>query len=192
MKVTDPTGLAVRLTTRPIGATALASLNEFGWCSIPEWLDGPSMAAVLSDAIGLDEAGCSREAAIGASDERGLNTQIRRSRLCPLYPPPPPSAGSIDTRVALYSAADALRAELQSAVGLELPQLHPFRTELSYLYYPEGGFYRRHLDVPRGNGGWHLRTRRPGEKPSPALCIVLTADFETRASPFILCELATL
>lgn len=34
-------------------------------------------------------------------------------------------------------------------------QLAPFETELSYLFYPEGGFYQRHIDVPASDDGWY-------------------------------------
>ena len=37
---------------------------------------------------------------------------------------------------------------LRSRMLLALPPLEPFRTELAYLYYPEGGRYLRHMDVP--------------------------------------------
>lgn len=152
--------MKLTLPARPISEPALASLAERGWCMIPEWLDPPSVAAILSDAEALD-AICAREAGVGSREGRDVDTQVRNSRLCALYPPPPPSAGCIDTRMALYGAADSLRAELQTAVSPSLPELHHFQTELSYLSYPEGGFYKRHLDVPRTNGGWYLRSRRP-------------------------------
>eukprot|EP00967_Tisochrysis_lutea_P010734 scaffold12243_cov31-Tisochrysis_lutea.AAC.1 len=151
---------APRLIARPIDANAIASLAQRGWCVVPKWLDPPSTAALLADAIALD-APCARNAAVGSHDARGVDTQVRNSRLCALYPPPPPSAGFADTRMALYSAAAALREHLQAEESLGLPEMHPFQTELSYLYYPKGGFYKRHLDVPPTNDGWYLRTRRP-------------------------------
>lgn len=76
--------------------------------------------------------------------------------MLPLIPPPRPSAGDIDTRLALSSAVSSLRAELAAvSAELTLPELSPFQTELAYLYYPEGGFYLRHIDVPSARGGWN-------------------------------------
>jgi Rps23 Pro-64 3,4-dihydroxylase Tpa1-like proline 4-hydroxylase len=43
---------------------------------------------------------------------------------------------------------------------MALPYLEPFETELSYLLYPVGGHYRRHLDIPRTQiAGWKLQGR---------------------------------
>mmetsp|Transcript_24883 Transcript_24883/g.52850 ORF Transcript_24883/g.52850 Transcript_24883/m.52850 type:complete len:157 (+) Transcript_24883:88-558(+) len=40
-------------------------------------------------------------------------------------------------------------------------QLAPFQTELAYLFYPEGGYYKRHIDVQRKDGGWNRLGRSP-------------------------------
>ena len=59
----------------------------------------------------------------------------------------------------LYAAVDSLRLEIDSA-QLGISRLTPFQTELAYLYYPVGGHYLRHRDVPAVNGGWYPLGRR--------------------------------
>jgi SM-20-related protein len=127
-----------------------------GFCVVPNWLPSVGVQAVLSDAVALHDAGLSRAAAVGSTGHgnRGLREQVRRSRMAPLIPPPRPSAGCIDTRMHLYNQISYLRQELSSNPALQLPPLEPFHTELSYLYYPRGGFYKRHIDVPAQGGGW--------------------------------------
>ena len=73
---------------------------------------------------------------------------------------PPTSAGSVDTRIRFYAWVDRLRSQLaDEAELLSLPPLDPCSTELSLLFYPSGGFYARHLDVPATADGWYLRHR---------------------------------
>jgi len=52
-----------------------------------------------------------------------------------------------------------LRQQLQDEEALGLPELTPSYTELNYLLYPDGGHYKRHLDVSRQNDGWILHGR---------------------------------
>jgi hypothetical protein len=42
-----------------------------------------------------------------------------------------------------------LRVALAASSGAALL---PFATELGYAFYETGGFYRKHVDVPRGAG----------------------------------------
>ena len=123
-------------------AAALSSLARDGFAVVPDWLPAPLAHAVRADALALDREGLARSAAVGSRDDDGdnsvrLDAEIRRSKLCPLYPPPRPSAGDIDTRMLLYESMSALRDELSESPILDLEPLSPFHTELSYLYYPE-------------------------------------------------------
>jgi hypothetical protein len=80
---------------------------------------------------------------------------VRISRMLPLYPPPPTSAGDLDARLALAEGVRGLQAQLENAAPLVgVPPLSTYHTELAYLYYPVGGMYRRHVDVPSTRGGW--------------------------------------
>ena len=142
----------------PLPQGALSALASHGFCAVPNWLDAKATDAVLRDALLCEAEGLPRRAGIGST--RTGDTAVRqdhstrRSSMLPLYPPPRPSAGDVDTRLALSAAVSALREELSACADLALPELSPFQTELAYLYYPEGGFYLRHVDVPSVRGGW--------------------------------------
>lgn len=149
----------------PLPAAALEALERDGWCVVPQWLPADAVSAILADAEALDAAGLPREAGVGStrsgSTARRMDTEVRRSRMLPLIPAPSPARGHVDTRLALAAAVEALRAELDAAAALPtLAPLAPFQTELSYLFYPPGGHYLRHVDVPSVGDGWNALGRR--------------------------------
>lgn len=158
------------LISRPLPPSALGELQR-GFCVIPNWLPPDAVSAVLDDALALDRAGLPRTAGVGndrhASGQRRVDDETRRSRMLPLIPPPRPSVGCADTRIALHRCVLSLREELQGALP-SLPQLEPFHTELAYLYYGEGGFYAKHMDVPASHGGWSRMGRRAEDGGSPS------------------------
>lgn len=142
----------------PLPSATIAQFDRDGFCVVPNWLSAAAADAVLQDALLCEAEGLPRRAGIG-STLRGSTAirqedQTRRSSQLALIPPPAPSAGDVDTRMALAEALRCLRAELEASVAT-LPALSPFHTELAYLYYPTGGFYLRHIDVPSVRGGWN-------------------------------------
>jgi len=144
-------------------ARALSDLSLHGYAVIPNWLSRVDTSAVAADALAVDAAGLSREAGVGSNrhQDQRLDEEIRRSRMCPLVPPISNAVGHVDTRSDLIGKLNAVRDQLNSAsVQLELPPLAPFQTELSYLFYPPGGFYLRHVDVPSSSDGWVPMGRR--------------------------------
>ena len=155
--------MIVDLGCASIPQTAISKLARHDFCAIPNWMPAQSVQAVLDDALALEECGLSRRAGVGSVRHcnRQLNEEVRRSSMCPLIPPPRPSAGSIDTRLGLADAICGVRDQLSQLTELGLPRLEPFQTELSYLYYPIGGFYWEHVDVPSKSGGWQPLGRRP-------------------------------
>ena len=110
-------------TARPaaLPSTALSSLAEKGFAVIPDWLPEPMMCAVLADALALEREGLARSAAVGSrtggDEQRRLDEQIRKSSLCSLYPPPRPSAGDVDTRMALYESLRSLCKQLNECAA---------------------------------------------------------------------------
>lgn len=141
---------ATALPPRAVGSL----LGAEGYCAVRSWFSADAAALLLDDARALDACGLARAARI--SQAGSLDLEIRRTKMAPLYPPPPNSCGHCATRSALYDRIRALAAELSSRAKVSLA---PFRTELAYLYYPPGGFYRRHIDVPPKDGGWVRRGR---------------------------------
>jgi len=132
-----------------IGPGHMAALGSQGFCVVPDFLAPSNVERLAADVLALDKAGVSREASVGNPQQGTLQLarETRRSRMTPLYPPPLPSAGSIETRMELYRTIERLRSTLDSA-PLGLPPLQRFDTELAYLSYPTGGFYKKHVDVP--------------------------------------------
>lgn len=118
----------------PLPASALEQLERDGFCIVPRWLPARTTDALLADALALERAGLSRGAAVGSQqsgdEKRRMNDDVRRSSLCWLYPPPPTSAGQVDTRAVLYSAMHALRRQLDATDLLSIDPLAPFSTEV--------------------------------------------------------------
>ena len=182
----------------PLPSAALRSLRDSGFCAIPNFLSPISTRAVFDDALLCEEAGLPRSAGIGSARGAGKagairqNEAVRRSSMLTLYPPPTNSVGHGDTRDALIQCINAVRTQLETAPELQglLPPLAPFHTELAYLFYPEGGRYLRHMDVPSRRGGWSPigRDAEDGGSFSQAalrreisLLLYLNSDWDTAA-----------
>ena len=153
-----PTALAELRSPPSLSPAALTDLSCAGFCVVPGWLSAAAAQAVLTDAMSCEAAGLPRRAGVGSTRSGATavrNDEVtRRSSMLPLYPPPRQSAGLVDVRLALMEAVRSLGAELE-AQAQWLPALAPFRTELAYLYYPAGGLYLRHMDVPSARGGFN-------------------------------------
>ena len=121
------------------------------------FLSAPTVASLLEDAMALE--GMSREAGVGSKQSRRRDAGVRRCRTLALHPPPLSTAGRPDVRLGLSRLTHELCAELsgESQTTSE-PPLDPLETELGYIYYPIGGCYEAHVDVPAAEGGW---TRSP-------------------------------
>jgi len=128
---------------------------------IPQWISAADTDAIRADTIAVADGGGCVDSHVGTYTVK-LDTSVRNSRQRRLYPPPPNSLGSVGTRDRLIGAVGRLRDELQATaacVDLQLPHLAQHATELTYLLYPQGGHYQRHLDVPMREGGWVRRGR---------------------------------
>ena len=139
-----------------LNASARAALERDGFVVVERFLAPALVAGLRADAAALGAAGKFVRAGVGSPDGHSgkgskLDVEIRRSRCCWLLPPPPTDVGEVGARRALLATVEALRVELAAALGLAL---EPFRTEVQYLDYPAGGYYQRHFDVGKRNGGW--------------------------------------
>ncbi|EOD05694.1 procollagen-proline dioxygenase-like protein [Emiliania huxleyi CCMP1516] len=139
---------------QPLPAAALDSLERLGYAVVPGWLRAADTAALLADALALEAAGVPRAAGVGGVAESEssdwaveLKTELRRAASVWIHEPPLSLHGAPAARLALLSTAEALRAELLDA-GCTARPLDTEATSLAYLYYPAGGFYRRHRDTP--------------------------------------------
>ena len=140
-----------------LSTAQLEHLHLHRYVIVPNWLSVAQTAALQHDALAVD-AHSGFESHVGTASP-ALDHSIRRSRQRPFYPPPSNAAGCVATREKLIAAVNKLRDTLQSSALMDLPSLRPFETELSYLCYPDGGHYQRHLDQPYANAGWVRRGR---------------------------------
>lgn len=148
----------------------LRVLGDERYVVIRNWLSSEQIDDLQADAIAVDATQSSFDCCVGSIDGGArLDHSVRRSRQCHFYPPPSNAAGSVAARASLIDDVRRLRVQLQASATVPLPYLEPFETELSYLLYPVGGHYRRHLDIPRRqDAGWKLQGRAASE--SGSLC----------------------
>lgn len=158
--------------------TAAHQLHANGFVVVPNWLPRKVIDGVKEDM--LASQGKAREAGVGTTASRQrqptwrVDETIRRSHLVALHPPltswveshPSAVIPRLETRLSLTAHLDGLCSELNAlkATG-DLPSLRPLRsieTELGYVYYPTGGFYERHVDVPAGSRSWDGRSVSSG------------------------------
>ena len=150
----------------PLSPSQLQTLSDNRYVVIKDWACVQQTASIRQDTMDVSAAGYSFDSRTGNSGRVGsaaLDTSVRNSRQCPLYPPPSNAAGSVSTRADLIVAVNALRSQLQASRTLALPHLEPFETELSYLLYPRGGHYKRHLDNSKRREGWKLQGRQAAD-----------------------------
>lgn len=145
--------------------TQLQALNDHRYVVIKHWISNTQTDELMCDALAVRRFGGTHDCQIGNDRSVGPvhDPSVRNSRMCTLYPPPSNSAGSVDVRARLTSIVDGLRRELQASSVLALPYLEPFQTELSYLLYPVGGHYQRHLDTGYHARGWKRLGRQASD-----------------------------
>ena len=157
--------IAVR-AARALDASQVRKLVRDRYVVIPNWLSLGVTHHLRADALAVEAAGATLDCHVGTSKmgTARLEHDIRRSRQCPLFPPPPNAAGCVATRDRLKTAVRELREDLEQHSALNLPALAPFSTELGYLLYPKGGHYKRHLDTPGREDGWTRKGRQVKKK----------------------------
>ena len=148
-----------------LDARAIDALCTRGFAKIPHWMPEHRTAEVLMDVLELDRTGLLAECSLGR--EGKIDTRVRRSRMLDLYhwdlsgsrTVHSNACGSPDTRFELCKSISSLQDQLSTAFAsrsTHIEKLAPFHTETHYLSYPDGGHYRRHLDVAVQNDsrGW--------------------------------------
>ena len=147
-------------TTADLPPSVFRDLEAHGYAVVEQWLSAEDVSAVLEDAISLKACETVHSAGVGGAldnDASGwaVDDEVRRSKTVWIQRPLGTSAaasstvggsGGSDTQRTLVRAMEELRARLASACSLRLDGRS---TMMSYLYYPRGGFFRRHRDGPR-------------------------------------------
>lgn len=142
-------------------------------------------ASLRDDAQRLRHADCFVKAKVGtravsqAGDIESVTQIVNGTRLsetCWLRPPPAPELGNVQARRALEDVVTDLGRTVSRHTGLELLE---FQTELAYAYYPSGGYYKEHVDVPQANQGYYKfgRSGNHQERREFSLLLYLNDDW---------------
>ena len=135
---------------------ALAALAGDGFVVVEDWLSESDADAFRGDAMKQRAEGRFVVSKVGSRkvdaagdlvSSNGLAEETRAGETCWLRPPPPVACGDVAARRTLNARLEELRVALAASSGAALL---PFATELGYAFYETGGFYRKHVDVPRG------------------------------------------
>lgn len=137
---------SLALLTRPaLASSALAQLRERGFTVVPDYLPAPAVSALVADVAALRSQGSFTTAGVGEASTNRMDGAVRRCEQCFVYPKR--GGGDAGGRAELYGVLDGLRASLEAGAGVALDG--PL-TEGLYASYPNGGFYRRHVDAVAG------------------------------------------
>ncbi|HRQ88237.1 MAG TPA: 2OG-Fe(II) oxygenase [Bacteroidia bacterium] len=116
-----------------------ADLGTTGYCALPSFVEGAVCSALLDEIRGFRASGDLREAGIGRGGERRVHSEIRSDRVLWIDP-----LGATDAQASYLDRMEGLRADLNRELFLGL-----FDFEAHLACYPEGAFYRPHLDCHR-------------------------------------------
>ncbi len=127
-------------------ADLIAGLAERGWVYAPKALEPELVAALRADALARDAAGATRAGRIGRARAEHREDAVRRARIAWLD-------GATPAQARFLEGCEALRVAINRALFAGL-----FEFEAHFAVYPEGGFYKRHLDAfarpaPGGEAG---------------------------------------
>jgi SM-20-related protein len=120
-------------------------LAEQGYCIVNQLLDDDLLLALTERVMNLDDEDLT-PAGIGRDQDHQLKTQIRRDQTRWLNPDHP-----IDARYLAQMGQFRLAINRRLFLGL-------FDYESHYAYYPEGAFYKKHLDAFKGESNRVLTT----------------------------------
>lgn len=129
---------------------SLDQLEDFGYCVVPQFC---ATDDVRNDLLSLREAGRFSVAKIGhdgqIQDASTPFRDIRHSETCSLWDKDHVdlSLPESPTRHHMLELLQQLKADLSQNEDESSSVLDPCIQEVMYAYYPEGGYYRRHVDA---------------------------------------------
>ena len=118
----------------------IEALANQGWIVIPNFLELEQGVQLREQALTKYAAGEFKQASIGQGNTKAVHTEIRRDAVLWLEDN---ETGVADEFLAWLTD---LRTELNQALFLSLVE-----AELHFALYPQGGFYRKHIDSFRGS-----------------------------------------
>ncbi|TGY89324.1 2OG-Fe(II) oxygenase [Marinicauda algicola] len=113
----------------------LARLESRGWAHAPGALDAGLVGELRAECVAMAAAGALKTARIGRGEALAKDTGFRKTQIAWLD-------GSTPAQRAFLDGAEALRLQINRALYAGL-----FEFEAHFAAYPEGGFYKRHLDA---------------------------------------------
>ncbi|KAL1523183.1 hypothetical protein AB1Y20_018137 [Prymnesium parvum] len=127
---------------------ALSELQRTGYVVLPNFLSAEEVEDCVGDVAQLCASGRFSSAGVGEAALNRVDEGVRRCEQCFIFPKGRQrGAGVGEVREQLFSKIDALRSALHENCGKPLDAL---LTEGLYVYYPHGGYYKRHLDAATG------------------------------------------
>jgi len=131
----------------PLRPDAIAKLQEQNYVVIEDFLPPAAARAILRDMQLLRREGHFKIAGVGEAKTNRVDDSVRRCEQCFLFPKVlPQTVGDTVGRSHTYAAIEGLTTQL-SAAG---EALEPLLNEGLYACYPNGGYYRRHVDAYAG------------------------------------------
>jgi len=129
-------------------ATALSQLQTAGFAVVPNFMPPQKVNEVIDDVSQLKHEGRFAFAGVGEASTNRLDSEVRRCEQCFLFPQfKYQGGGDAHGRTTLYDSIESVRSTLHAQCGVPLDGL---LTEGLYAAYPEGGYYRRHVDAVDG------------------------------------------
>lgn len=116
-------------------AAIMGALTDKGWCVLPDFLPPETVAALRDECLARQETGRFHRAGVGPGQAEVV-ADIRRDRILWLEQDDPNPAVR-----AYHDATETLRQAVNRDFFLGLHEL-----ESHFAVYPEGGFYKKHLD----------------------------------------------
>lgn len=127
-------------TSSDRNAAIATTLDQRGWTVIPEFLDRFRALALAEESSAAWDEGDFRRAGVGRGAQRVIREDIRRDHVMWLQP-----GSTTPAQQAYLDDLEHLRGEINRRLFLGL-----FEFEGHFAIYPEGGFYKAHLDRHRG------------------------------------------
>jgi len=136
----------------------LQELDTKHFVAIPKFISEDMVSALRNDVTNLRSLKKFNTAKIGQDSTNSLNENIRVAETCFLGKTKLSDSPN-ETREILYNVIDSIRQDLSRNLPLDqkesngekvkttAPTLDSNLSELLYAYYPNGGFYRRHVDA---------------------------------------------
>ena len=116
------------------------AMERVGWATMPGWVNDADSRRLRRECESAEESGEFQRAGVGAGTNRKVREAVRSDHVLWLQ------TGGLAVEQELYSARlEVLRLALNERFFLGL-----FEFEGHFAIYPQGGFYKPHLDRPAG------------------------------------------